>query len=114
MTDLRTACEECGVLGGSWGYRDDAGRFQETPRDGFGQDHGRPPFVFGARRIIAIVLTVAHLDHTPENCDPANLRAWCQQCHLRYDARHHARNAATTRRAKLNTLDLLAAEGEGG
>lgn len=22
-----------------------------------------------------IVLTIAHLDHTPENCDPANLRA---------------------------------------
>lgn len=35
---------------------------------------------------IVIVLTIAHLDHTPENCDPANLRAWCQRCHLRYDA----------------------------
>jgi hypothetical protein len=42
-----------------------------------------------------VVLTVAHLDHTPENCHPANLRAMCQSCHLRYDREHHA----TTRRA---------------
>ena len=27
-------------------------------------------------KLIKIVLTIAHLDHTPENCDPANLRAW--------------------------------------
>ena len=33
-----------------------------------------------------VVLTIAHLDHTPENCDDENLRAWCQRCHLTYDA----------------------------
>jgi len=33
-----------------------------------------------------VVLTIAHLDHTPENCEPANLRAWCQRCHGTYDA----------------------------
>lgn len=32
-----------------------------------------------------IVLTIAHLDHIPENCDPSNLRALCQRCHLTYD-----------------------------
>ena len=37
-----------------------------------------------------VVLTIAHLDHTPENCDPENLRAWCQRCHLVYDAAHHS------------------------
>lgn len=37
-----------------------------------------------------VVLTIAHLDHTPENCDPSNLRALCQQCHNRYDAKHRA------------------------
>jgi hypothetical protein len=31
-------------------------------------------------------LTIAHLDHTPENCDPANLAAWCELHHIRYDA----------------------------
>jgi hypothetical protein len=30
-------------------------------------------------------LTVAHLDHVPENCDRANLRALCAPCHCRYD-----------------------------
>lgn len=48
-------------------------------------------------RPVRVVLTVAHLDHTPANCDPANLRAWCQRCHLRYDAAHHAKNARATR-----------------
>ena len=47
-----------------------------------------------------VVLTVAHLDHTPENCDPANLLAMCQACHLRYDARHHAETARATRAAR--------------
>ena len=39
-----------------------------------------------------VVLTIAHLDHQPENCKPANLRAWCQRCHLSVDAAHHAAN----------------------
>lgn len=47
-----------------------------------------------------IVLTVAHLDHTPENCDPKNLKAMCQRCHLRYDRDHHAETAKKTREAK--------------
>ena len=54
----------------------------------------------GRRGPYRVVLTVAHLDHDPANCDPANLRAWCQPHHLRYDARQHARNAATTRRQR--------------
>lgn len=32
-----------------------------------------------------VVLTVAHLDHVPENCEEDNLKAMCQRCHLRYD-----------------------------
>lgn len=47
-----------------------------------------------------IVLTTAHLDHDPQNNDPANLRSYCQTHHLRYDAAHHAKNAAATRREK--------------
>lgn len=35
---------------------------------------------------VKIVLTVAHLDHTPENCADENLKALCQKCHNRYDA----------------------------
>lgn len=58
-------------------------------------------------RWIVIVLTVAHLDHMPENCDPANLRAWCQRCHLRYDAKLHQANAAKTRKARKAVGDLF-------
>lgn len=44
-----------------------------------------------------VVLTTAHLDHTPENCADENLKAMCQGCHLHYDREHHARTAAATR-----------------
>lgn len=54
-----------------------------------------------------IVLTVAHLDHQPENCQPENLKAMCQRCHLRYDSQHHQRNSAATRRAKKQNRELF-------
>lgn len=56
---------------------------------------------------VRIVLTIAHLDHKPENCDPSNLRALCQRCHLRYDHAHHMANARETRRSRKATGDLL-------
>lgn len=37
-----------------------------------------------------IVLTIAHLNHHPEDCRPENLRALCQRCHNQYDAKHRA------------------------
>jgi hypothetical protein len=61
-------------------------------------------------KIIKIVLTIAHLDHTPENCDDDNLRAWCQRHHLRYDVQHHKQTAYATRRGYANTADMF--EGE--
>ena len=61
--------------------------------------NGAPHPVTGSR----VVLTVAHLDHTPENCDEDNLMAMCQRCHLTYDAEHHAR----TRRSRLAVADLF-------
>ena len=50
------------------------------------------------------MLTVAHLDHQPENCDDANLKAMCQRCHLAYDREHHAE----TRRSRKAMGDLFA------
>ena len=44
-----------------------------------------------------VVLTVAHLNHTPEDCRDDNLKAMCQACHLNYDRDHHAETAARTR-----------------
>lgn len=55
--------------------------------------HGSPSVHTGKR----VVLTVAHLDHTPEHCHPTNLKAMCQGCHLRYDRDHHRQTAAATR-----------------
>lgn len=57
--------------------------------------------------VTRIVLTVGHLDHTPENCDLENLRAWCQRCHLAYDHEHHMRNAAATRRKGRAVAELF-------
>ena len=74
---------------------------------------------FNLLRMVDIVLTVAHLDHTPENCDgmesggpvvpveQSNLRAMCQRCHLRYDAQHHAETARATRHARKAIGDLF-------
>ncbi|MEM9219413.1 MAG: hypothetical protein AAGD25_34405 [Cyanobacteria bacterium P01_F01_bin.150] len=43
---------------------------------------------YGIEKAIAhsqqYTLTVAHLDHRPENCDRSNLRSWCAPCHCRY------------------------------
>jgi hypothetical protein len=50
-----------------------------------------------------VILTIAHLDHQPENNDPTNLRAWCQRCHLTYDAKMHAANAHKTRLSRVAT-----------
>ena len=32
----------------------------------------------------------------PKNCDPENLRALCQKCHNRYDAKHRAETRSHT------------------
>lgn len=48
-----------------------------------------------------IVLTTAHLDHTPENCDDSNLKAMCQRCHLRYDREHHYQSRKRRQRESL-------------
>ena len=66
-------------------------------------ENGKPHPVTGSR----VVLTTAHIDHTPENCAEANLRHWCQRCHLTHDAGHHARNSAATRRKRKAIGELL-------
>lgn len=65
--------------------------------------HGTPAYGTGSR----VVLTTAHLDHTPEHCDPANLRSMCQGCHLHYDRAHHKQTAYRTRKADARTGDIF-------
>lgn len=57
-------------------------------------ENGRPHPVTGS----SVVLTVAHLDHRPENVARSNLRAWCQRCHNTYDL--PMRRAGIAARAK--------------
>ena len=53
-----------------------------------------------------VVLTVMHLDHTPENCDPENLKAACQLCHNRYDAPVRAAGIRQRRLAAIDSTHL--------
>jgi 5-methylcytosine-specific restriction endonuclease McrA len=53
------------------------------------------------------VLTIAHLDHTPENNEPENLRAMCQGCHLHYDREHHAQTRLETLRREREAAGQL-------
>lgn len=92
-------CEQCGVP--NYTYRP---RKRDVWTDDLGQAE---TWAMDGERISRIVLTIAHLDHTPEHNDPDNLRALCQRCHLAYDADHHQRTAYKTRRTKKATGDLF-------
>lgn len=50
-------------------------------------------------------LTVAHLNHTPMDCDLSNLKAWCSVCHLKYDNKH--RTQKRKRYRQLTIFDIL-------
>ena len=52
-------------------------------------------------------LTVAHLNHKPEDCRRNNLRAWCAPCHCRYDLSQ----MGTKRQLKLERAGQLRLEG---
>lgn len=54
-----------------------------------------------------VVLTTAHLDHTPENNRMDNLRHWCQRCHITYDAPMKAAGIKQRRNARLGQVALL-------
>ena len=82
-------CECTGECGRPRGHLDGDGRCRNT--------HGGSAHGTGTR----VVLTVAHLNHTPEDCRDINLRAMCQGCHLHYDTEHHTRTRTRTRAAAL-------------
>lgn len=53
-----------------------------------------------------VVLTIAHMDHDETHADPERCRVLCQKCHLSWDVKHHAKNAAITRRRKSPQIDI--------
>jgi len=97
----RCQTENCGLLDGAVGWRDDDGLFIEA---------AEPDAVIpDGRSLIRIVLTVAHLyDSRPENCSPRNLALFCQRCHNTWDARMRGQHASATRRERKAIGDLFA------
>jgi hypothetical protein len=59
---------------------------------------------------VQVVLTVAHLNHTPEDCRDEVLQALCQRCHNVLDMPHRQANAAETRAKKLRQQSLFERE----
>jgi len=113
----RCEWEGCGIPNGQWGVRDLQGKWWTSDQFMAGEVPEETEFEVDDRKIrkaYKVVLTVAHLNHIPEdNGDPGNrpnLRAWCQYHHLRYDAKHHAGTARKTRNAKRGQTDLLEAK----
>ena len=47
-----------------------------------------------------VILTVAHLNHNPQDCSEGNLKALCQKCHLNYDKEFHVINMKATLKRK--------------
>ena len=66
------------------------------------------------RPAVRVVLTVAHLDHQPENCERSNLKALCQRCHNRYDAKTRASGIAAREREKAAERDMFSVEAPTG
>lgn len=95
-------CEFCGVINYKEGYRNSDGEFIES--EGMQQEAD----ILDGEKIIRIVLTVAHLDHNPQNNNPDNLRALCQKCHLNYDKAHHLETRRKNK--KLPLIELLKGE----
>jgi len=62
-----------------------------------------------ARRI-RVVLTIAHLNHTPGDDRDENLKAFCQWCHLNYDKEHHRETRAARKDRGRPLLQLAAGE----
>jgi hypothetical protein len=128
----RNRCEDCDVPNHAVGYRDQNRVFHALcgsgPCDAAGEGRAWPsmePLLYREAKGFAdasntetdgdihghwwfvIVLTVAHLDHDPRNCELSNLKALCQKCHLGYDAQHHAQTAYETRREGKASADLF-------
>ena len=56
--------------------------------------------------VVQIILTVAHLDHNPSNCDYANLKALCQKCHNNYDRPHRNHTRLNNKNKGVLKLEL--------
>lgn len=100
-------CEFCGLSNGQWVYRSTSAsgngkiEWHLTLEDAIKSRNqvSRKP------KPIKVILTIAHLDHDETNHEVTydRLRALCQLCHLRYDAKEKYRRKTN----KLFTKETL-------
>lgn len=88
-------CEECRVPNHVHALRN-GGNSWEVGERWYSPD-GLPPRAWRKTRLVKIVLTVAHLNHTPGDDRDENLKALCQWDHLHYDRARHIHSAHKTR-----------------
>ena len=89
-------CEECGkpCRQPQESQQDFEDRIRDTPwEDDYWEEYhddetGEWGFIPHPQRF---TLTVAHLNHEPQDCRTENLRALCAPCHCRYDQRPESR-----------------------
>lgn len=107
----RWVCQACGAphgddgaidLDGCWNDREEIVEMPvDLQRQLFGPD---------GPELRRSILTVAHLNHEPEDCSDDNLRALCAACHRAYDRDDNAIRAART--LKRRHIEGLAAAGQ--
>jgi hypothetical protein len=109
-------CENCEVPNHAIGFRDGAGAFMTLTADQEDElelktESDTPNAVtdeYGIeRKVFKVVLTVAHLNHNPSDCDDGNLKAWCQKCHNSYDAVHRHANRRRRLAEESGQIDLI-------
>lgn len=85
LNRAKNKCECCGLPNGMrvFSFKKDGETFwnEVIYKDGFDEKTGF--------KMVKVVLTIAHLDHDEDNHQVADdrLKAMCQLCHLRYDAK---------------------------
>lgn len=92
-------CENCKLEGGSTVYgiklwiKDENGRYKIRSIWFRDENDAKREAGYSPVRRIRIVLTIAHLDHDETNHEVTleRLKALCQACHLRYDAKEKYR-----------------------
>lgn len=99
-------CKVCGVANYDIGYRDEKEKWHKIECSMQGDVDAEEAKDKGYK-IIKIVLTIAHLDHDTNNNSEDNLAAMCQLHHLRYDIKHHKKNARETINKKKHLQSLF-------
>jgi len=84
----RDCCKFCGGPNHVTVIRDGGGWWNPATNHWF-HPQGLRPEQWTNRRVVRIVLTVAHLNHICGADRDENLAALCQYCHLNFDKQHH-------------------------